>query len=373
MISGQLITALTSLLAGLVAGFVMHRSDFCMTGMFRDLYLFRSTFMLRILALLVAVAMVLLEMARLSGHVALFPFPGYGVPALTTVAGGALFGVGMVLAGGCVAGTLYKMGSGNLVSLCAFIGLLVGSAAFAEIYPYWMPLAAATKLQPGYETVAGIAGLSQSTVVAGAFALLAVPVVLWWRGGLLVRKSGSSGYLQPWCTAIVLALLVAISVVVIGVPLGITTSYAKIGAWIQQYFMPEHVQTLEYFKTLPFSYDNRLLNISYSGGPGPAADSIGLVQFPLLAGLVGGGLLSALLVKEFHIYWRVPVRQLLSGLAGGVLMGLAARMAPSCNLWHLLGGLPVLATQSLLFVFGLLPGTWLGCRMLTGLVLRQTH
>ena len=64
------------------------------------------------------------------------------------------------------------------------------------------------------------------------------------------------------------------------------------------------------------------------------------------------------------------MRQYLSALAGGLIMGLAARMAPACNVWHLMGGLPVLAGESLLFAAGLLPGAWLGTRLLVGVVLR---
>jgi len=51
-------------------------------------------------------------------------------------------------------------------------------------------------------------------------------------------------------------------------------------------------------------------------------------------------------------------------------MGVAARMAPACNVWHLLGGVPILAAQSILFVLGMVPGAWLGSRLLTRLVLR---
>jgi hypothetical protein len=113
--------------------------------------------------------------------------------------------------------------------------------------------------------------------------------------------------------------------------------------------------------------------MNYTGGPGPHADSISLIQFPLIAGIIAGGFLASSMVGEFRIYSAVQRRQLISGLAGGVLMGLAARMAPSCNVWHLLGGLPILATQSLFFLAGLVPGACLGGQLLTGLFLKETH
>jgi len=74
---------------------------------------------------------------------------------------------------------------------------------------------------------------------------------------------------------------------------------------------------------------------------------------------------------EFKIHARVPRSQYLSAFIGGILMGLASRMAPSCNIWHILGGLPVLAIQSILFIVGLMPGAWLGGRLLTGIVLKD--
>jgi hypothetical protein len=46
-----IVIVLTLFLLGSVAGYVMHRSDFCIAGMFRDLFLFRNTLMLRMLVL----------------------------------------------------------------------------------------------------------------------------------------------------------------------------------------------------------------------------------------------------------------------------------------------------------------------------------
>lgn len=50
-----------------------------------------------------------------------------------TFFGGILFGIGMVLAGGCAAGTLYRVGEGNFPSLIATVGMIIGMAAFGFI------------------------------------------------------------------------------------------------------------------------------------------------------------------------------------------------------------------------------------------------
>ena len=57
-------------------------------------------------------------------------------------------------------------------------------------------------------------------------------------------------------------------------------------------------------------------------------------------------------------------------MIGGIGMGLASRMASGCNVWHVLGGLPILAWQSLLFVAGMIPGAWLGSKLLVKVVVR---
>lgn len=148
-----LVIILASSVCGLLGGFVMHRSDFCVAGVFRDIFLFRDAFMLRMLLLLMVVSMLVFEVALQAGAITEHPFPLLGPPSLGNVIGGFFFGVGMVLAGGCVVGTLYKMGSGSAVSLVAFVGLLAGSTLYAEFHPWWGSAAKAMLLTDGAITL----------------------------------------------------------------------------------------------------------------------------------------------------------------------------------------------------------------------------
>lgn len=51
-----------------------------------------------------------------------------------TLIAGLIFGVGMVLSGGCASGSLYKIGEGNMTSfLAAFFGLCIGQAIFVDV------------------------------------------------------------------------------------------------------------------------------------------------------------------------------------------------------------------------------------------------
>jgi hypothetical protein len=186
----------------------------------------------------------------------------------------------------------------------------------------------------------------------------------------MVRPAFAAGHLAPWRAALILALLGFASYVLVGMPMGITTSYSKIGLALESLVAPDHVRNLAYAAAKPLDYVPPFAERAIRGGPGPQLDAIAAIQYPLILGIVFGAFWSARRLGEFRPRWRLPPRQFASALAGGVLLGLAARMAPSCNVWHLWGGVPILALQSLLFVVGLVPGTWLGTRLLTRFVLR---
>jgi uncharacterized protein len=370
MDQGYLLIIASSLAIGLGAGFVMHRSDFCVTASFRDMFLFRDFFLMRQMVLLVVVSMALFELGRLTGAIKLHPFPLLGAPSLANVAGGFVFGIGMVLAGGCVSGSLYKMGAGSIAGALAFIGMLAGSAYYAEIHPQWSAFARSTVLVEDVITVPQWLGVSPAALLLPLAALGGVWLVREFRAGRMVRPAFAAGHLAPWRAAVILALLGFASYVLIGMPMGITTTYSKLGAGIESLFAPEHVESLAYFSLQPLNYSPPFSDHRIQGGPGPELDGIAAIQYPLILGIIGGGMVSALWLGEWRLQWRLPHRQILSALVGGLLLGLSARMAPSCNVWHLWGGMPILALQSLLFVVGLLPGTWVGSRLLTRFVIR---
>lgn len=364
----QLIMITGGFLLGLLAGFLMHRSDYCIAGMFRDLFLFRSTRMVKSLLLFLAVSLPLFELIRMSGLVA-FPFPKYGPPSGTNLLGGFLFGIGMVLAGGCAMGTLYKLGSGSFPALLAVIGLIVGSVFYAELYPAWSGFARSLALPTRAITVPELLSVPAWPVIIILLLILLPLLLRWFRQGEMNGPAVVDGYLQPWKTALGLALTGVTFVLLMGLSMGVTTSYAKLGAMLLQLFAPEHLARLAYVKSISLNYLPPLGGTLILGSPGTAFDGVALVQFPLICGIVAGAAWSAIRLGEWRLQVKLPVRQVVSVLLGGIIMGYASRMAPSCNVWHLFGGLPVLGLQSLLFMAGMVPGAWIGSILLTRLVL----
>lgn len=365
-----LLIVLSSLAIGLVAGLVMHRSDFCVTACFRDAVLFRDFFLMRQMLLLVVASMALFEAGRLTGLISIHPFPLLGPPSLANAMGGFVFGIGMVLAGGCVCGSLYKLGAGSAASLLAVVGMVAGSALYAEIHPFWAGVTRGTLLAGKAVTVPQWLGLSPPTLLLPLVVLGSFWLYREFRAGRMERSGFAQGHLAPWRAALIIAGLGFASYVLVGMPMGITTTYAKLGAGVETLFAPEHAAGLEYFALQPLNYTPPFAERPITGGPGPNLDAIAAIQYPLLLGIVAGAFLSAVGVGEWRSRWRLPPRQLASALVGGLLLGLAARMAPSCNVWHLWGGVPILAMQSLLFLAGLVPGTWVGARLLVHFVVR---
>lgn len=361
---------LAQLLLGMAAGFVMHRADFCMAGAFRDLFLFRRRTLLYALALVVVCLVPLFEVSRGLGLIR-YPFPLFGPPSWSNLLGGLLFGIGMVLAGGCVVGSLYRLGGGSTLAATTVLGLIAGSLLYMELDAWWIGVARGLSLGTRAVTVPQLLGLPPWLTSLVVVSLIAPFIIRWWRQGLLRVSFGPQGYLQPWQAGLLLAVIAFLSTVVAGIPLGVTTSYAKLGGYLLLPFVPDHLAALGFCQRQGLQFTHPLFGITLVGGGAPRLDGIALIQFPLMVGLVAGGALSAVRLGELRCYFKAPLRQYLSALCGGLIMGLASRLAPACNIWHLTGGLPILALQSILFILGLLPGAWIGTQLLTKLVLRS--
>lgn len=123
-------TILTGLIIGTVLGFILQRGRFCITGALRDLWVSRSCRWFT--AFLLAIAVQAVGVAVLTSAGSLTPeIPTLSVVA--TVVGSFLFGVGIVLAGGCSIGNALVQTS--LLSWQGWIALVfqmlgVGAAAW---------------------------------------------------------------------------------------------------------------------------------------------------------------------------------------------------------------------------------------------------
>ena len=120
---------LAFIIVGISCGMLFARYQLCFAAAVRSLISFRRTDKIIIFLILIIASAVffnfLIGLGLLKETVkALMPM---------TFFGGILFGIGMVIAGGCTAGTLFRVGEGNIPSFIAAIGMIVGMAAFGFI------------------------------------------------------------------------------------------------------------------------------------------------------------------------------------------------------------------------------------------------
>lgn len=113
-------------LFGLAFGFVLSKSGFCMTASFRDLFTTGGGRLARGTIVAIAVAMIGFSILVASGAREPFVLP----VGWHTLVGGFIFGLGMVLAGGCATGTLFRVGEGNIQFWFALLGAVVSAPLF---------------------------------------------------------------------------------------------------------------------------------------------------------------------------------------------------------------------------------------------------
>jgi uncharacterized membrane protein YedE/YeeE len=124
------------IVAGFALGFILHRSRFCFARVFREPFMTgegtMTKAMILALALGIPVSSLLLQQETLDPYLAI-PAPFW----LGSVVGGVVFGIGMVFAGGCASGSLWRMGEGHLkLWVAVFFFAWIGSV-FSAIVKRW--------------------------------------------------------------------------------------------------------------------------------------------------------------------------------------------------------------------------------------------
>ena len=114
-------------------GAIAQRTHFCTMGAFSDVINMGDWSRMRQWALVMATAMAGFALLSWSGQIdpqqSLYHTTKW--LWLSTLLGGAMFGIGMVLASGCGNKTLIRMGTGNLKSWVVFV--FMGVSAFATL------------------------------------------------------------------------------------------------------------------------------------------------------------------------------------------------------------------------------------------------
>ncbi len=361
-------------LAGIAFGITVQRSRFCFTSAFRDFFLLGQTRMIKgvLVGLAVCTAGFVMVMSTVS------PNPGFGAPpsdanvlpvGLSTLVAGTLFGVGMVLAGGCVSGSLYRMGEGYIGSWLAIGGVMVGLFLLNNSWNWWWDHLISSEAQIWMPAEISYTGaIVVTTLIMAVLLYLAVLRERRATAGFAMpeikRRSEES---NPTSAASEITGYVRNvfrkewSPIVGGISLGILNILLFIR------FRPLGVvgEISRWTTSLSNIFGLEELHLKGMEGLGACVMTVAdgswfTSGFFLNLGIVAGALASAVFAREFKLRIpQTPVRYVQS-IVGGVIMGYGAGLGVGCTLGAFFSAVPSLALNGWVYAVGLAVGAYIG-------------
>lgn len=344
-----LLTVVSGLFIGLIFGFVLQRGRFCVNTAFRDVIFVKDLTMFRAYILALAVMIVGANLLEDMGYI--FMLRRQEFAPLANIIGGYMFGLGIVLAGGCGSGILYRTGEGLLAAWVAVFGFFAGvsmmlNGVLSPLYEFLrsFKLSVADKPNPALWDFFGnmpvqIIGKDINLtkwIVIGVLIIAGAIFVL--KGKPFARRQ-SRGF--SWSLA---GLLVGL----LGVAAWWASDYWGGGARGLSFTGP----LKEAGMTIIRGDADAAFDPMYKLGSFKTTwAALYVIAVPI------GAFLSARLLKEFR--WKVPPpEELLTVLGGSVLMGAGAMLAGGCNIGQGLTGSSTLAISSLTATIFTILGNW---------------
>ena len=359
---------------GLAFGFVLQRGRLCFAAAFRDIFLLQHGRTLK--AVVAGLAVAAIGFGLVMSKQVPNPTLGFLPPAanvlpigLHLVFGGLIFGVGMVVAGGCVSGSVYRMGEGYVASWVSFGGILLGLLVTAYTWNWWWDFSIADGPRIWLPAHLGHGGAIALTLAAllGVYLL-----VVWWesRSGMVLPEtrfagSGDDSFRARIADNLRQVFVHGWPVVVGGVLLGA-------------------LNVMLFYTSHPWGFTGELsrwmLGLSGALGFGPGAlegaaslpgctlevgeDGFLHHMFFLVWGMVMGSFVAALFAGEFKIRRPRERRRYLQAAGGGVLMGVGATLAMGCTIGAFFSAIPSLALNGWVFALCLAAGAWIGTQLI---------
>lgn len=359
---------------GLAFGAVLQRTRLCFASAFRDVFLLGQGRNLKgiIAGLVVATLGFAALMARQVPNTALGTYPpdAHVLPlGLHTIFGALLFGFGMVLAGGCVSGSVYRMGEGYIASWVSFLAILVGLLFASYTWNWWYEFTIRTSPRIWLPHLFGHGGALIITLLALAAAYIAV---LWWE-----HRSGAVEADQPFKAAPETSFAAALNnirrrIFVHGWP--VLVGGAILGG----------LNVITFISERPWGFTGELSRwaIGIANGlhigPGPL---LGVNQIPgcvldpgdggvlhymlfLVLGMIYGSFLAAFFSGEFKI--RVPKQRIrfVQSAGGGLIMGYGSGTAVGCTIGAFFSSIPSFGVNGWVWAVCLLAGAWAGTQVI---------
>ena len=336
----------TGLLIGAAFGFVLQRGRFCINSAFREV-LFQDYTMLRAYVLAVVVTMVGANLIEQLGW--LQPAADGTAGQLyrqafvpwANIVGGYIFGMGIVLAGGCGSGILYRVGEGNLAYVFAVFGFFFGIVItkFGFLKPVYEALIS-TPVFIGADndvvpTLDNIIGVNKWIVIVVVSAIM-LYFVFQGKPTLKAKK----GY--SWSLVGLLVGIVAVAAFWASDYYGGRARGLSFTGPVREFFLAVFFGNSQ---AAAADETQTLLGVTFSWS------SLYVLAVPIGA-FISGKLLNEVKLKV------PPADELMKVLLGGFVMGIGAQIGGGCNIGHSLTGVSTLAVSSWVANIFIILGNW---------------
>lgn len=331
----NILLLLGGLLSGLIVGCAMQKSNFCMAAAVSNFVLMKDYRQLHayLVALIVAIAGT--QLLNYSGIISLNG-SSYRTPYFDwfgAVAGGVLFGVGAILAGGCIGKTIVRVGEGNLGALIVILssGIVGASTMYGELEPFrlWLRELTVTTL-PSNDNTIGYFTNSPTIIIAVVISTLCI----------INMSTTGKNTRSP--------LLLSTGAII-----GLSVVFSW---WVTGYLSQD---IFSIHRPLSITYAGPLTNLSElisSGNHSGTAAQFGLA---LILGTLMGSNFHAVISQNFR--WTLPeTHHIIHLIIGGAMMGFGAVLAGGCNFGQGLSGLSTLSMLSLIAIISIIFGMKLG-------------
>jgi len=375
---------------GFLFGFFLQKGDLCGASAFSEVIAMRDRSKIHGMWVAIVVAMVGFAILDMLGLVRLNPKPFLWQNYLV---GGTIFGIGTVLAGGCVSGCLFKAATGNLNSMAALVGIPIG-IALVEFGPL-RDLHAGMKNHVIQTSGGEVLSLPAITglpfwLLAGILGGLTVFIVVIARrrralhhppshsvrtdtriAGQQDPGSGLARLLtrpwRPWVAGIAIGLLAVpayLSSAGSGrnYPLGVTHGVLQI-----QLLVTDHnFKQVWRAQPAPTQSPSHQADVSSSSAdqppppptnPAPVPKKIVWWLVALVLGILPGSWVAARLSGQARLLPKPPPETVIA-FFGGILVGCGAALATGCVVGNILSGWALLSLGNVLFAVVVILANW---------------
>lgn len=369
------------LITGLALGYILTRSRYGFAGGFKRIYVTGEGSLSTALLVMFAISMVLAAGIQWSATMMGIDAPGLSSVKFLNISillGGFIFGIGMMLAGGCASGTLSDLGEGAgraIIAMTTFVlGSLPGLVAqdalnnsaigqigmklyLPDVMGYVGAVVISVLLLVGlyvvvrkYESFRKKEGYFEKTVYEDQE--LPIPNKAPFK--LFSYATFHKIFVQRWSFmigGILLAIMFAFILLTTGHSWGVT---GPLTTWGVAFFQLFGIQ----FSSPVFADAVAAANGGILNDPGSLRN----------IGIILGAAIAFLLAGRFTFDWKFKFKDVIYYLIGGFLMGFGARLAGGCNIGALFSGIGNFSLSGWGFFLTLALGGFLALKVFAGKV-----